>query len=129
MNSKQIQNIYTANGLSTYEVTCHGDLMKVHGVNVEQIEGYNKMTEKNRSVFDAFIQRFYNVQGLERRAELLPQSINFVISEQSLGKVNAADDYFIPLGTTITAIYVDGNETKMLKKWKAKNTKIFLVHR
>jgi len=123
MNSKQIQNIYTANGLYTFEITSHDDLMKVHGINTGEIQGYEKLAQEHKTIFDPFILNFYNAQGLERRATLLPKSINFVLSEQSLGKENFSDNYYIPLGATITAIYADGNENKVLKKCKDKKYK------
>jgi len=123
MNIQQIKTIYTANDLSTFKVNSHNDLMKVHGVNIEEIQGYNKLSLEHKTIFDAFILNFYNAQGLEQRSSLLPKSINFVLSEQSLGKRYDTDDFYIPLGTVITAFYADGNETKILKHWKDKKYK------
>jgi hypothetical protein len=123
MNSQQIKNIYTANGLCAFQLNNYDDLMKVHGVSVNEIQGYNNLSQEHKSIFGIFILNFYNAQGLETRTALLPSSINYVLAEQSLGKGNDSDDYYIPLGTTITAIYADKNETKILRKWKDKKYK------
>lgn len=116
MNSQQIQNIYTANGPNSFNLNCHDDLIKLHSINIKDIQGYNKLSQSHKAIFDTFIINFYNAQGLETRATLLPKSINHVLSEQALE-------------ITITAIHADGNETKLLKKWKDKKYKnISCIH-
>ena len=97
--------------------------MKVHGINTGEIQGYDELLQKHKTIFDSFILNIYNAQGIERRATLLPNSFNFVVSEQSLGKENSSDNYYIPLGTTITAVYADENDNKVLKKYKDKKYK------
>lgn len=122
MNISQIKNIYLANGLNDFKVTDHSDIYSVHGIKVSEISGYSSLAEHHKSIFDSFIINFYNAQGLESRDGFIPISINYVLDEESLGKIKESDDHYIPLGGRITAIF--GNEQpKVLNNWKDRKYK------
>ncbi|EMS72386.1 hypothetical protein [Ruminiclostridium cellobioparum] len=122
MNINQIKNIYLANGLDEFKIRSHSDINSVHGVKVSEISGYSTLLFEHKMLFDEFIIHFYNAQGLESRSEFLPLSINYVLSEEFLGKHEDTDDYFVPLGGKITAIHING-DTKVLSTWKDKKFK------
>lgn len=122
MNINQIKNIYLANGLDEFKIRSHSDINSVHGIKVSEISGYSTLSNEDKLLFDEFIINFYNAQGLESRSEFLPLSINYVLSEEFMGKHGESDDYFVPLGGRITAIHINGN-TKVLSIWKDKKFK------
>ncbi len=119
----QIKNIYLANGLDEYKVTKHQDIFRVHGIKVEEISGYKTLSKIHKDFFDNFIINFFNAQGLERRSELIPISINYVKAEEYLGKLKDADDFFIPLGGKLTALLGEEQIEKVLCTWKDTNYK------
>jgi hypothetical protein len=77
---------------------------------LETINGYDKLTDENRNLFDKFIVNFYNAWGIEARATIKPIAINYVRENEYLGKENKEDDFYISFRTEVFAIHKDGNE-------------------
>ena len=115
----QLKSIYLSNGLKEFKLTNHTDLLNIHSIDIKNIPGYSNLSAEHRAIFDSFIINFFNACGLETRARLMPISINFVLDEEYLGKEDATDDYYIPLGGKLTALY-DGGSTKTIRCWKDK---------
>lgn len=120
MDKNQIKNIYLVNGVSGFKVTNLYDMYSVHGIKVADISGYGTLAKMHKEVFDKFIINFFNAQGLERRSELIPISINYVKAEEYLGKLKDSDDFFIPIGGKITALLGEEQIEKVLCTWKDK---------
>ncbi len=114
-----IKNIYLSNGIPDFKLTNHTDLLNVHSIDIKNTPGYSNLSTEHRTLFDSFIINFYNAWGLEARDRLIPISVNFILDEEYLGKREASDDCYIPLGGKLTTIY-DGGKTKVIRCWKDK---------
>lgn len=108
MERKQIENIYKFNGLRDFKLKDTDDLMRIHGVDYKNVDGYNKLDDLNRTFYKKFIVKFFNGHWLETRSSIIPKSINFVEDILHLGKENIKDDEFVPLGGTINIVCRNG---------------------
>lgn len=78
MNRKQIENLYLVNGIDDFKLRTQEDILKTHGIKVEQIYGFNELGDIHKKIFKGFILNFFNGCGLELRSTLEPVSINYV---------------------------------------------------
>lgn len=108
MNRNQIENLYKINGINDYKLKNTEDLLKCHGVNFKQVDGYNRIDDINRAIYEIFIVNIFNAWGLEVRATLVPKGIYYVEHIEHLSKENPEDDYYIVVGATINAIDKNG---------------------
>lgn len=118
----QIENIYKSNGLKDFKLRNIDDLLKVHGVDYKNVNGYNRLDDLNRTFYEKFIIKFFNANFLEVRSSIIPISINFVEETLHLGKENINDDDFVPLGATVTAICRNGLKL-VIHTWRDKEYK------
>lgn len=115
MERFQMENIYEANGLTDYQLETTYDLLKVHGIDFEDTDGYEDLTDENKAIYEVFILRFLNMHGLDRRMEIIPRRINFVEEIKFLVKEEPCQDYFNFAGLVVTRIDKEGNR-KIIKK-------------
>ena len=104
MERFQLENIYKANGLNDYQLKTTYDLLKVHGIDFEDINGYDDLTDENKAVYGVFIVNFFNLQGFYRRMRIIPRRINFVEEIEFLVKEEPSQDYYNYAGEIITKI-------------------------
>ena len=116
MERKQIENLYKINGLTDYKLRNTEDLLKVHGIDFKAVEGYNRLDDLSRAVYEKFIVNIFNVFGLESRATLIPKGIYFVEDTDYLIKENPEDDYFIVTGGIVKIIDRNGMKS-VLRSW------------
>lgn len=122
MNRFQIENIYEVNGLNDYKLKTTDDLLKCHGIDYKAVDGYNRLDDINRTIYEKFIVNFFNGLGLESRATLVPKAIYYVEQTDILVKENPEDDYFIVAGGIVKAI--DRNGTKsVIRSWNDEDYK------
>lgn len=67
MDKINLERLYEENGLHNYKLRNLEDLYKIHSININQIEGYNKLSNKEKEVFSKFIINYFNKQLLEDR--------------------------------------------------------------
>lgn len=122
MNRNQMENLYKANKIEDYKLQSTEQLLKVHGIDYKKIDGYNRLDDINRVVYEKFIVNFFNVWGLESRTTLVPKGIYYVEETQYLAKENQEDDYYIVVGGIANIIDRNGFKS-VLKTWEDKDYK------
>lgn len=75
MERFQMENIYKVNGLSDYKIKNIDDLLKCHGIDCDNLNGYKYLKEEDKNVFEKFIVNFYNAHGINRRMTMIPKGI------------------------------------------------------
>lgn len=117
MNRNQIENLYKINDLSDYKLKTTEDLLKVHGIDYKAIDGYKRLDEINKKLYEKFIVNIFNAFGLESRDTLIPKGIYFVEDVDYLAKENVEDDYFMMVGGVVYSIDKNGIKS-VLHTWK-----------
>lgn len=115
MNRNQLENIYLDNGLKDFKLRTTEDLLKVHGIDLKTVDGYNRLDDLNKAVYEKFIINLFNGQGLEYR-DIKPTGIYFVEEVDYLVKENPTDEYFTVAGNKVLAIDRNGIKT-VHKNW------------
>lgn len=117
MNRFQIENIYKANGLMDYRLRNTEDLLRCHGIDYKAVDGYNRLDDLNRAIYEKFIINIFNVWGLESRATLIPKGIYYVEDMEYLVKEHPDDDHFLIVGGVVKSIDRSGFKT-ILHNWE-----------
>lgn len=117
MKRSQIENLYKVNGITDYQLRSTEDLLKVHGIDFKSIDGYNRLDDLNRAIYEKFIINIFNAWGLESRATLIPKGIYYVEDTNYLIKESPESDCFIVVGGVIKAIDRNGLKT-ILHTWE-----------
>lgn len=78
MDGKMLKNIYLTNGINDFKLRSQEDLLKVHGIKVEQIKGFDELGDIQKKIFKGFILNFFNGCGLDLRATFEPVAVDFV---------------------------------------------------
>lgn len=128
MERYQIENIYKINNINDYRLKSTDDLLKCHGINYIEVEGFKRLDDINKQIFKEFLVNIYNALGLESRATLQPKGIYFVEDNEYLAKETPEDDYLIPIGRVIIEICRNG-EKDILHDWKDENYKHLKVEK
>ncbi len=110
MERHQLENIYQANGLKDFKLRTTEDLLKVHGIDFRAVDGYSRLDDLNRAVYEKFIINFFNGQGLDHR-DIEPTGIYFVEQVEYLVKENPTDEYWTVAGGKVLAIDRNGIKT------------------
>ncbi|HVJ49226.1 hypothetical protein [Desulfitobacterium sp.] len=112
-----MENLYEINGLTDYKLKTPEDLLKTHGIDHKAIDGYNRLDDVNRSLYEKFIVNFFNGQGLDSRMSLIPKGIYYVEDLNYLAKENPEDDHLTIIGGLVTVIDRNGMKT-VLRSWE-----------
>ncbi len=78
MNGKMLKNLYLVNGIDDFRLRTQEDLLKTHGIKVEEIDGYYELGDIHKKMFKGFILNFFNGCGLELKATIEPVAVNYV---------------------------------------------------
>lgn len=117
MNRSRLEKLYEVNGLKDYEIMTPDDLLKIHGIDYQQVAGYSGLDDVNRQLYAKFIVNFFNSLGLESRATLIPKGIYFVEEIEFMAKKHPKDKYFELVGGVVNNI--DKNRIKTVhQKWQ-----------
>lgn len=117
MERYQIENLYRVNGLTDYKLRSSEDLMKVHGINIKAVKGYEGLTDENRALYEKFIINFFNSCGLDSRSTLRPRAIHYVEEIELLTKEDPEDDHYILAGGVVNIIDKSGQK-RLLHQWE-----------
>lgn len=120
MNRKQLENLCEANGIVHFQLKDKKDLLKVFGIKVEQLEGFENLSDENKELFTKFLINFYNIHGVDSKLCLQPISIHFVQEFRTLVKDNIDNEYWDWFSTKVFILDKDSNEIKLFKHNKEK---------
>lgn len=116
MNRNQIENLYKANGLKDFKLGTTEDLLKVHGIDFKAVDGYSRLDDLNRAIYEKAIINIFNAWGLESRSTLIPKGIYYVEDMSYLVKENPEDDFFTVAGGVVMVIDRNGMKS-LLHNW------------
>lgn len=104
MKRSEVKKIYEENGLYNLKLIDSEDLLRVHGVDFRDIDGYDNLDDTNKATFEEFIVHLFNYWGLETRATLIPKGIYLIGDVQYLVEQNPKDDYYIVCGKNTSCL-------------------------
>lgn len=116
MNRFQMEKLYEVNGLKDYKLKTPVDLIKTHGIDYIEVDGFNRLSDENKLLFGNFIVNFMNGLGLESRMTLIPKGIYYVEDYDLIAKEHPEDEYFQVTGGVVLAIDKNGLKT-VHKTW------------
>lgn len=122
MDKKQIENLYRINGVTDYRLKGIEDLLRCHGIDFKQVDGYARLDDINKAVYEKFIVNIFNALGLESRSELVPKGIYYVEETDYLFKENPEDDYYTVIGGIVKIIDRNGMMS-VLRTWNDEDYK------
>ena len=117
MNRSQLEKLYEVNGLRDYKLKTTDDLLKTHGIDFKAVEGYTRLDDVNKLLYEKFIINLFNGLGLDSRMTIIPKGIYYVEDFDYLVKENPEDDYFNVAGGLVMAIDKNGLKT-VHRSWK-----------
>ncbi|MFW6243184.1 MAG: hypothetical protein ACOC2W_03400 [bacterium] len=126
MERSQIENIYKSNELNDYKLKSTDDLLRIHGIDYENINGYDKLDDLNKNIFKTFIVNFFNARGLVQRTKILPQGIYWVKEVEYLTEDDKDEEIFLAIKTVIYSINKDGSSSILheYEEDKSKNLEV-----
>jgi len=71
MNRFQLEKLYEVNGLKDYKLKTTDDLLKTHGIDFKEVDGYTRLDDLNKLLYEKFIVNFLNGLGLDSRMALM----------------------------------------------------------
>lgn len=120
MNRVQLENLYEINGLKDYKLKTADDLLRTHGVNFKAVDGYTRLDDVNKLLYEKFIVNYINGYGLDTRATMIPKGIYYVEDVELLAKGNPEDEYYTIIGGRVMSIDRNGLKT-VLRSWIDEN--------
>ena len=115
MNRNQIENLYMVNGLGDFRLRNLGDLMKCHGINARNIEGYSELSEADKKAYESFIVNFMNMMGMMSRITFYPKKIYRAYNIDFLIK-QSDDDCYTIVGGEVWNVS-NPNDPVKTRKW------------
>lgn len=104
MKRSEIKNLYIENGIYDLKLRNTEDLFKVHGIDFKDVEGYNKLDEVHRTIYEEFIVKMFNSWGIKARSTIVPKGIYLIDDVQYLIEENPKDDYYIVCGKNTSSL-------------------------
>ncbi|MGE4282357.1 MAG: hypothetical protein AB7G87_01410 [Clostridia bacterium] len=111
MERFQIEKLYKVNGLGDYKLKSPVDLVKTHGIDYIEINGFNRLNDLQKLLFSKFIVNYFNGYGLKTRCSIVPKGIYFVEEVEYLVKEDSEDDIYTIVGEKVLAIDRNGLKT------------------
>lgn len=122
MNRFQLEKLYEVNGLKDYKLKIADDLLRTHGINFKAVEGYTRLDDLNKILYEKFIVNLFNGLGLDSRMTMIPKGIYFVEDFDYLVKENPDDEYWQVAGGLVLAIDKNGLKT-VHRSWQDEDYK------
>lgn len=116
MTHYELEQRYKEYGREDFKLRTLGDLKNIHGFDVAELSGYDRLMKEQRELFDKTIIKFYNAQGLDIRNRLQPKCVNFVFEKDYAMPTEVDGEYHI-VGTEIFVLEKDGMLGKRLHKY------------
>ncbi len=104
MKREQIENIYKTNGIKNYKLRNTDELLKVHGIDFREVQGYNRLDDIRRAIYEKFIVNIFNNYGLESRSKLIPKGIYYVEHTERFAKSDSEEDVYVLVDWVIMVI-------------------------
>ena len=117
MNRSQLEKLYEVNGLKDYKLRTAEDMLRTHGINFKAVEGYTRLDDVSKLLYEKFIVNLFNGLGLDSRMTMIPKGIFFVEDVDYLVKEDPRDEYFNVAGGLVMAIDKNGLKT-VHRSWK-----------
>lgn len=117
MNRFQIEKLYEVNSLNDYRLKTPVDLIKTHGIDYIEVDGFSRLSDENKLLFGKFIVNFMNGLGLESRATLIPRGVYYVEDFDYIVKENPDDEYWQVAGGVVMVLDKNGLKT-IHRTWK-----------
>lgn len=108
MERYEVENLYKANGLNDFRLLNADDILKCHGIDVRAINGYSGLDDLNKRIYEKFIVKFLNCQGMDSRMELVPTGIYYVEDVECFAKDPETQEYIVPVNRVIKMIDKNG---------------------
>ena len=125
MNRFQLEKLYEVNGLNNYKLKVPVDLIKTHGIDYIEVNGFSRLSDENKLLFGKFIVNFFNGLGLDSRITLIPKGIYYVEDLDYLVKENPDDDYWQVAGGLVLTIDKNGLKT-VHRSWQDEEYKTLM---
>ncbi len=122
MKRNEVEKIYLEHGLSDFKLTCLDDLKICHGIDAEQVNGYEDLTEENKMIFRNFIINFFNARGIDARMITAPKAINYVEDIDHVAQDPNDEECAVTICNVINVIKANGKK-KQLHKYVNKEYK------
>lgn len=117
-NYREVTALYEATGRNDYQLKTVNDIKVIHGFDIRETTGYEDLTEKQKSTFEAYVIHHMNSVGMNTRLKMWPRSVHFVREVSLLSKKewNEEDGRFYreELGREYIILKANGRT----KKWK-----------
>lgn len=117
MTRLDLERRYEEQNLNDYKLHNLKQLQEIHGVDINNIPGYQNLPDEQRKIFNEAIINFYNAWGLDRRKTLIPKSVNYVYEVNYFKKLNITDDFYTDIGQNIYVLNSDGSIERRLHKY------------
>lgn len=124
MKREKIIRLFEENNLTDFQLENEKDLMKVFGIDTKKIEGFDTLSENDKSIFTDFIITFYNIHGIDAKLCIAPESIYYVEEFESSVKdpeefrsiITDPEEafYTVPYEYKVTALDINKNPIKVL---------------
>lgn len=116
MRRFELEKLYELSGLEDYKIKTTEDLLKVHNIDYKAVDGYNRLDDLNKRIYEKFIVNIFNGFGLESRATLIPKGIYYVEDTDYLYKEDPEQDYYTVIGGIVKIIDKNGLKS-ILRTW------------
>lgn len=94
MDIAKLERLYKERNLNDYILESEEDLFYIHGIKLDQIDGYGRLNDIERKNFSNFIINFYNAHGVEYR-DIAPVRIYVVLEKSYIINTDAIRDFVI----------------------------------
>lgn len=118
MNRSQLEKLYEVNGLDDYRLKTTEDLLKVHGIDFQKVDGYSRLDDLNKQLYKKFIINYFNGYGLDTRVTMFPKGIHFVEDIEYLAKEDPEDECFTVIGGKVLALDARTGLKFVLHSWQ-----------
>lgn len=111
-----LERRYEELGLMDYKLRNLKQLREIHDIDVNEIAGYNQLSDKHKKLFNEAIINFFNAWGLDNRKTLVPKSINFVYEVNYRKQLNS-DEFFNDIGQEVFVLDEKGGILRRLHRY------------
>jgi len=108
MRTGQIIDMYQSHGLKDGQLKNMVDLVWLHDFHLENVKGFDRLTEGNQTLFKEFILNFHNGWGLQARSSIKDMSV-YIGRNIDYNKLSDWDGKLCDFGVkSIYQIFKDG---------------------
>lgn len=94
MDRTKLERLYKERNLNNFMLRTIEDLEMIHGIKVDQIEGYSKLDITEKRIFEKFIINLLNAYGIEYR-NITPIKVYIAIEKTYIIETEAIKDCVI----------------------------------